>query len=608
MKRIVVTNSALAYPPVPPDVLRPDDLVLPLVERFEEALFMAGPGYDELRELFPDFNLQVRALSLEIASLLPDWLGEPVEEWGHSAWDALADHFVKFSLGPLIVNSLLAEHAAALEPQEVLAWELASTDGWWSGRQMVGEVAEAIATQSGARLTRRSSALRRLFRQPLMRFAAPRQAEGFFTGLRCAHYELPEAECDVVFVLAGPTLVPIFDRLGSHLRERHGLKVLGIETPQGGPDETIAPGTLERASLYAFSEPAIPDAGRLDARRASRDTSRVAARLTELPTLADLPPPLLQVLARRLRTTLIRDVTESVCHARLWQRALHHLRPRVLVAFNAYNDKLAPAVLQARHRGIPAMTLQHGIWGPLFKAAALLPFDEVLIFGDYAREMLRPIAADHTRFIRTGHSLYDEVFEPVDGSQLRAELLGEREHLVTVTTQPVELRLSTNESRWWLRGLADACEQLNALMVIKPHPHEEAALSRYRALSEQMTSVRLIPHGEVSLEQLIAASDLLVTRFSTTAFEAALLGVPVMTVNLSGGPDQYPFAEEGAALGVAEYDQLLPALRSLLIDPQTRAKVLEGQQPFLDRHLGSRDGQATERIAERIVEQAHRNG
>ncbi len=601
MKRIVVTNSTLAYPAVPPALLRPDDVVLPLVERFEEALFMAGPGYDDLRELFPDLNLQMRALAREMASLLPDWLGASVGRWSHSAWEIFSDHFVKFSLGPLMVNSLLADRASEMEPKEVVAWELPAADGWWSGRLMVAEVAEAIAARSGARLRRRSSHLRRAIRAGFVRVSPRIQAWRYFGAPGHLKHEVPDCECDALFVLTGPTLVPIFDRVGARLRDEHGLTVLGMEAPVGDPDTGMSPGELGRASLYGFSDSDLLRAGRREARRAAAQCSDISGRLSELRTVEELPQPLLQVLARRVHSTLVRDATKAVYHARLWERALDELQPRVLVGFNAYNEKLAPAVLQARHRGIPAMTLQHGIWGPLFKAAALLPFDEVLIFGDYAREMLGPIAADHTRFIRTGHSLYDEVFEPVDGSQLRAELLGEREHIVTVTTQPVEVRLSTNESRWWLRGLADACEQLNALMVIKPHPHEEAALPRYRALSEQMPSVRLIPHGEVALEQLIAASDLLVTRFSTTAFEAALLGVPVMTVNLSGGPDQYPFVEEGAALGVAQYEQILPALRSLLMDPQTRAKVLEGQQPFLDGHLGIRDGGATERIAERIA-------
>jgi UDP-N-acetylglucosamine 2-epimerase len=314
-----------------------------------------------------------------------------------------------------------------------------------------------------------------------------------------------------------------------------------------------------------------------------------------------------RVLARRVELTVVRDATEALYHGRLWQSALAKLRPRALVTFNAYNNQLAAGVLQARYRDVPTLCLQHGIWRPLMQAAALLPYHEVPVVGDYARKMLQPTAADHTRFGLTGHSLYDDLAESADASELRAELIGAREHVVTVTTQPIEVRLCESEQRWWLTALAEACERLNAMMVIKPHPQDDEMLSRYRRMSERMPGVRLMPHGEAPLKEIIAASDLLVTRFSTTAIEAALIGVPVMTVNLSGGPDQYPYTEEGAAMGVSDYDEIAPTLRRLLTDTGARNRILDSQNVFLDRHVGPRDGGATRRIAETIAELAHRS-
>lgn len=601
MKRIVITNSALAYPPVPSDVLRHDDLVLPLVERFEEALFMAGPGYEQLRELFPGFTLNMRELSREVASIFPDWIGSEMQRWGCTPWEIFADRFVKFSLGPIMVNSLLARQAAEMMPVEVMAWEDSSDEGWWSGRQMVREVAQEIAARSGARLRARSPALRGTLREASLRLTPRMQASRYFRSPQHLKHKAPKGEVDILFVLAGPTLVPIFDRIGSQLQTRHDLRVIGIETPQGGPATTIAPGSLERASIYSFADRSLLRESALDARRAAREFARIASRIGEIPALAELSPPMARVLIRRLRATIIRDLSEASYHARLWQQALDRLQPRAVVGFDAYNEKLAPAVFGARSRGMPTIALQHGIWGPLFRASALLPFDEVLVFGDYAREVLEPLAAGHTRFTLTGHSLYDEAREPAGEAGLREELCGDYEHLVTVTTQPTELRLCASERRWWLRGMAEACDKLNARMVIKPHPQEAEALPRYRKLDMQYGAVRLVEHGQIALSSLIAASDLLVTRYSTTAIEAALLGVPAMTVNLSGGPDQYPFAEEGVAVGVSRYDDLLPALDALLHDAETRGRVLEAQQPFLDRHLGLRDGNATERIVERIT-------
>ena len=86
MSRLVVRNSPLVDPPVPDAVLRPDDVLLPLVDKFEETLFMAGPGYPELQALFPSFSLDVRARARRIAEVLPPWLGERIAGLGYSAW------------------------------------------------------------------------------------------------------------------------------------------------------------------------------------------------------------------------------------------------------------------------------------------------------------------------------------------------------------------------------------------------------------------------------------------------------------------------------------------------------------------------------------------
>ncbi len=610
MSRLIVRNSTLVYPPVPDSLLRADDRVLPMVDKFEETLFMAGPGYSELQALFPAFNLDVRSAAREIAAALPAWLGEPMPGFGHSVWDAYADNFAKFSLGPIAANAFLARHATALETDEVLAWELDATDAWWAGRQMVAEVAEAVGEACNAPVRRTASSLKRIFRDLILPAVRGLQVLRYFRGLRAAptdqHASARQGPTDVLFVASGPTTIPLIDRIGARLEAEHDLRVMALETPPDGPAGRLAGGETPRGSLYAFTTPSMASAGVAEAMTIARQFPETAERLRECSLIRDLPPPLQDVLTRRLHGTMVSDLPRSLYYARLWQAALDKLQPRALVAFNAYNAVLAPAVFQARHRGIPTIMLQHGMFGPFFKAGALLPFDEVIVFNAYTRELLAAIADAHTTFTETGHCDYDDLREEpglrAEADAIRADRLGSPDHLVVVTTQPVEVRLMANEQRWWLELLAEACAQAGALMAIKPHPEERAILPRYEELEARMPgTVRLIRHGELPLRALIAASDLLVTRFSTTAVEAALLQTPVMAVNLSGGPDQYPYVDEGAAEGVYSPEKMLPTLDRLLHDAGARRRLIESQQRFLDRHLGVRDGRATERIAARIA-------
>ncbi|MEA3403212.1 MAG: hypothetical protein U9R79_18360 [Armatimonadota bacterium] len=602
MKRLVVCDSALVHPGVPEAVLRDGDVVLPLVERFDEAVFMAGPGYDQLRERFPEFNLESQRIAREISAVLPDWLADSRPGWGHSAWNLSADLFVKFSLGPLLANLELARRATEAAPEEVLAWELHGSDGWWSRRQMVAEIAAVIADAAGAPLELSAPWWKRRARALTAPTVPVAQALRFLGRAGRAGREEVPGTADVVFAVFGPTLIPLYDRIAGRIQEDHGLRCLAIDIPPGDPGEPMEEGELPRVSIHSFCEPDMVRQARREVLTAWRAGARAARRLAEVGPLSDLPPAALKLLGSRLRTTLTRDVTACIHYARLWERVLGRLKSAALVAFNTYGGALAAGVLQARHRTIPTICVQHGIWGPYFQTGALLPYDDVLVFGPYAREVLQPLAAPHTRFTTTGHCLYDDVSEGEAAEPLRSELLGEHDRLVLVTTQPIEGRLRRTEPRWWLEGAAQACEELNALLVIKPHPHERD-LARYRPLLRRhRRAARLIRHGELPLLRLIAAADVLITRFSTTALEAALLRTPVLTVNLSGGPDQYPYAEEGAALGVWEYDDILPTLRSVLVEPEARQRSLQDQECFLDRHLGLRDGGATQRIADFIAE------
>ncbi|GEM_PF-6623348 len=606
MSRLVVRNSTLVDPPVPDAVLRPDDVLLPLVDKFEETLFMAGPGYPELQALFPSFSLDVRARARRIAEVLPPWLGERIAGLGYSAWDAYSDNFAKFSLGPIAVSAFLARHAISAQPTEVLAWEPDGAPEWWAGRQMVAEVADAIGATCNAPVRLTASAAKRALRDQALPALRVAQAWRFARELRHAPRERLREQVDALFVVSGPTTAPLYDRIAPRLQADHGLRVAALDTPHEGPAGRIEPGKRPRGNLFSFTEPAMARAALTEALAAAQQFPDVAEALTGLDLYRELPQPLQGVLARRLQSTMINDLPRSLYAARLWQRALDELQPRMVVGFNAYNVNLAPGILQARHRGIPTAMVQHGMFGPFFKAGALLPFDEAIVFDAYTRELLSAIAEPHTAFTETGHADYDDARPKPglrdDAAELRRELLGDHQRLVVATTQPVELRLMANEQRWWLELLAEACADANALLAIKPHPEERAILPRYEALQERLRgSVRLIRHGEVPLRTLITASDLLVTRFSSTATEAALLGVPVMVVNLSGGPDQFPYADEGAALGAYSPEAISPTLNRLLGDTEVRSRLLASQQRFLERHLGARDGHATERIAAQIA-------
>jgi len=452
-----------------------------------------------------------------MGDLLPAALSQPRPEWGHSAWEVFADSFVKFSLGPVLVNSLLAERAAALKLREVIAWEEPANPSWWSGRQMVAETARDIAEATGARLTVRAGPLRRAAMQVARAPATCAQARLRFLRRIAGPAQRAAGRSDVVFTIVSATLTPIFERVGQLLAEQHGLRVLGLEVPLTHFARGIGGQLLPKANLHAYATPGMLARANLEVFSSWTWQAHFRRAFAGFEGLAQLGRGVRAVLVRRMHNALIRDLPLAMYYSRLWSRFLDAVQPAAVVSFNNYNETIAPGVLQANARGLATLCCQEGVWGPYQLAAAVSPYDDLLVFGEYAAEIMQQVAAPRTRFTVTGHSLYDYTTwapaAPAASSGGDRQAGGSHRPQVLATTQPIDERFVRAEPCWWVEALADACAELGARLLIKPHP-QEVDLHLHSAVARRLPDVvTIVPHGERPLDQLIADCDALVTRF-----------------------------------------------------------------------------------------------
>jgi hypothetical protein len=299
----------------------------------------------------------------------------------------------------------------------------------------------------------------------------------------------------------------------------------------------------------------------------------------------------------RLRLVLLRDAPTWVVQSRAAHRALDAYQPRVVVGTHVYGPPIAPLIVAARRRGLPRVCLQHGVIGPRYLALPSLPYDEQLLFGSYAAEILKQISPPHTRLTVTGHSLYDVAQTPPEP---REEVLRLREGvtgLAVLCTQFNE-EMFYSEQCWWMRTVAEACRRLGMRLALKLHPSDSAEnVTLYESLVQPGDDrVVLVRHGQWPLNELLVASDMMITRDSTVVFETNLLDRPAITINLSQWDEELPYADGGGALGVYRYEDIEPAIASVLHDAAVREQLAARRGGFLMAHTGPRDGHATERI------------
>lgn len=276
------------------------------------------------------------------------------------------------------------------------------------------------------------------------------------------------------------------------------------------------------------------------------------------------------------------------------------------------------AILEGKLRKIPTVGLQHGaihpyhpdyIYGDMEKDC---PFpDKICVYGSYVKKVLTENSAyPPDRIVITGQPRYDVLAEArkfFDKEKICKRLnLDYNKKIIVIATGGFQAKYGLPD---YDEHLLDAVFEATRVfpdvqLIIKLHPMEDGELQR-KMVSERRLKNVLITKGE--LYELLWICDMLITFASTVAIEAIILNKPVVTVNLFGVPDPLPLAEIGAAVGVYKEEDLMPAIRSILMDLQLRKKLIKNQRKFVREHAYKIDGNASSRVVDLIEQMIKRN-
>lgn len=133
--------------------------------------------------------------------------------------------------------------------------------------------------------------------------------------------------------------------------------------------------------------------------------------------------------------------------------------------------------------------------------------------------------------------------------------------------------------------------------LVKFHPSEKADIKRKILKERDGKNIFIAEKGLVS--ELLSLSQVLITFCSSIVIEAAILGVPIIALNLTTRKDFLPIVEMGAALGAYRKEDLALLIKSVLYDEKTRDSLAEGRKRFINFQIDS-NNTSLERIMELI--------
>jgi surface carbohydrate biosynthesis protein (TIGR04326 family) len=271
-------------------------------------------------------------------------------------------------------------------------------------------------------------------------------------------------------------------------------------------------------------------------------------------------------------------------------------------------------MLEARRRGVPSVGVQHGFiyrhWlNYLHEVDEMQPIgtdrgfpapDKTLLFDRYAEAHLRSAGAFPAgRLAVTGSPARDALATRMasltpaerDLARLGAGVVRHKQKLAVLAAKFTEIQ----DALPALVGAIRAEPEIH--LAIKPHPAESSAV--YAPFVTGLTNVTTLG-ADADLAGLLGAADVLVTRNSTVAIDALVLGVPALVI---GQPSNLsPFVDEGVMLGADDEAGINQVLHRLLYDPEVQARLGAATEAFVEAYDLKARGTAALRAAGAILE------
>jgi glycosyltransferase involved in cell wall biosynthesis len=329
---------------------------------------------------------------------------------------------------------------------------------------------------------------------------------------------------------------------------------------------------------------------------------------------------LLEALETTIRELFVFRLARGAANVMMAEEMIKRENPQLIILQDEYSEWERCLVVAARRMRVPTLAIQHGVIGPAhfgYYHADEMTYDKpgafpiptlTAVSGEYTKAILERtcnyppgsvVAVGNHRFDYIPSYLSDTSTKTRDGICREFGLHPEK-RIVLVATGALQSRYGyPDHDRMLLDAVYSAKVSRPELqLVVKLHPKEDGALQRVMAAEMGLTDVVIVKER---LVELLRICDLLVTMHSAVAMEAIAMGKPVVAVNLTGEEDPYPYAGSGAAIGVYEQEDLLPAVHAVLEDPKTRRKLDAGRRRFVRDHLNEADGRASERIAQLVA-------
>lgn len=220
------------------------------------------------------------------------------------------------------------------------------------------------------------------------------------------------------------------------------------------------------------------------------------------------------------------------------------------------------------------------------------------VLCDFAKQQIESRGVDPATVYVTGQPAFDK--HPIFLAETKKVIVCTK--LGLDSTRPVITFMSqpNAEREDVFKALVKAYKLLDnncIQMVIKLHPNEDGKIQKLILNNENVNSFTLVK--DIDVRELLPISDLVITVSSTTGLEAAVMGKPLIYINVTEKEDYIPFDKMGIGIRCTSLEEIALQLKRI---------VLDREQPNLP-NIGNykTDGRAAERVGKLVEKLAHKD-
>jgi len=282
---------------------------------------------------------------------------------------------------------------------------------------------------------------------------------------------------------------------------------------------------------------------------------------------------------------------------------LRRLSPKVIVEICSYDSAPMAVNLVAKREGTPIVELQHGIISKShigytyflptdYQGEKPLP-DKIMVYGEAFKQAILTTGNAFTPgnivisgFPRMSAFLKKLEWEGRDSlrGRVRCRLgITQDTFVLTVTTQPTISACLSN----FLKEALETLEGDDFAVCIKTHPSEaETWKKSYRDIIQD-PRVRILTDSDIDLYELLVASDIHVTVYSTVLLEALALGIPNVIVGCPGYEIAMELVGEKELLLADTPTAFADLVRKLGSSPGLRDRVIQEGKRVAERFFST---------------------